>query len=164
MTTDYSPWSEREIWPFLKGAKSQKPKMPYPPKIGAHAYLIILKVFVCFSMFTYPSLFTYCFESLNAYHNVLILLLKRACNLEQNEIINLLSNLLWLYLCQLVRGWIDTHETGRPHLINCKCHCSGDRRYFFKIIKLFSLKGPATLWSHLLATCDLFMDTLFFRL
>ena len=68
---DYSPWSEREIWPFLKGAKSQKPKRPYPPKIGAHAYLIILKVFVRFSMFTYPSLFTYCFESLNVYHNVL---------------------------------------------------------------------------------------------
>ena len=73
MTMDdiYSPWSEREIWPFLKGAKSQKSKRPYPPKIDAHAYLIILKVFVCFSMFTYPSLFTYCFESLNAYHNVL---------------------------------------------------------------------------------------------
>ena len=73
MTMDYSPWSEREIWLFLKGAKSQKPKRPYPPKIGAHAYLIILKVFVCFSMFTYPSLFTYCFESLNACHKYSIM-------------------------------------------------------------------------------------------
>ena len=65
---------------------------------------------------------------------------------------------------QLVRGWIDTHETGRLHLINCKRHCSGDRRYFFKIIKLFALKDPVTLWSHLLASCVLFMNTLFFRL
>ena len=34
---DYSPWSEREIWPFLKankkGAKYPKPEMPCPPKM-----------------------------------------------------------------------------------------------------------------------------------
>ena len=29
---DYSPWSEREIWPFLKVAVSPKPEMPHPPK------------------------------------------------------------------------------------------------------------------------------------
>ena len=34
---DYSPWSEREIWSFLKvtqkGAKSPKPEMSCPPKL-----------------------------------------------------------------------------------------------------------------------------------
>ena len=29
---DYSPWSEREIWPFLKVAISQKLKRSRPPK------------------------------------------------------------------------------------------------------------------------------------
>ena len=29
----YSPWSEREIWPFLKVEKSPKPKGLYPPKL-----------------------------------------------------------------------------------------------------------------------------------
>ena len=30
---DYSPWSEREIWPFLKVAVSPKPKRSHPPKL-----------------------------------------------------------------------------------------------------------------------------------
>ena len=29
----YSPWSEREIWPFLKVAISPKPKRSRPPKL-----------------------------------------------------------------------------------------------------------------------------------
>ena len=33
MTLDYSPWSEREIWPFLKVAVSPKPKRSHPPKL-----------------------------------------------------------------------------------------------------------------------------------
>ena len=33
MTMDYSPWSEREIWPFLKVAVSPKPERPHPPKL-----------------------------------------------------------------------------------------------------------------------------------
>ena len=33
MTMDYSPWSEREIWPFLKVALSPKPERPHPPKL-----------------------------------------------------------------------------------------------------------------------------------
>ena len=33
MTMDYSPWSEREIWPFLRVAVSPKPKKPHPPKL-----------------------------------------------------------------------------------------------------------------------------------
>ena len=33
MTMDYSPWSEREIWPFLKVAISLKPKRSRPPKL-----------------------------------------------------------------------------------------------------------------------------------
>ena len=33
MTMDYSPWSEREIWPFLKVAISPKPKRSQPPKL-----------------------------------------------------------------------------------------------------------------------------------
>ena len=30
---DYSPWSEREIWSFLKVAISPKPEKPHPPKL-----------------------------------------------------------------------------------------------------------------------------------
>ena len=33
MTMDYSPWSEREIWPFLKVAISPKPEKSRPPKL-----------------------------------------------------------------------------------------------------------------------------------
>ena len=29
----YSPWSERENWPFLKVAISLKPERPHPPKL-----------------------------------------------------------------------------------------------------------------------------------
>ena len=32
MTMDYSPWSEREIWPFLKVTVSPKPKQSRPSK------------------------------------------------------------------------------------------------------------------------------------
>ena len=37
MTMDYSPWSERENWPFLKVAISPKPKGT-STKIGVHAF------------------------------------------------------------------------------------------------------------------------------
>ena len=40
MTMDYSPWSEREIWPFLRVAVSPKPKEDTPTKIGVHACYI----------------------------------------------------------------------------------------------------------------------------
>ena len=33
MIMDYSPWSESEIWPFLKVAISPKPEWPCPPKL-----------------------------------------------------------------------------------------------------------------------------------
>ena len=33
MTMDYSPWVEREIWPFLKVAISPKPERSRPPKL-----------------------------------------------------------------------------------------------------------------------------------
>ena len=33
MTMDYSPWSEGEIWPFLKVAVSPKPERLCPPKL-----------------------------------------------------------------------------------------------------------------------------------
>ena len=33
MTMDYSPWSEREIWLFLKVAISPKPEKVHPPKL-----------------------------------------------------------------------------------------------------------------------------------
>ena len=34
---DYSPWSEREIWPFLRVAISPKQKRTRITKIGVHA-------------------------------------------------------------------------------------------------------------------------------
>ena len=33
MTMDYSPWSERENWPFLRVAVSPKPEKLRPPKL-----------------------------------------------------------------------------------------------------------------------------------
>ena len=33
MTMDYSPWSERENWPFLRVAVSPKPERPRLPKL-----------------------------------------------------------------------------------------------------------------------------------
>ena len=33
MTMDYSPWVERENWPFLKVAISPKPEKSRPPKL-----------------------------------------------------------------------------------------------------------------------------------
>ena len=33
MTMDYSPWVEREIYPFLKVAVTPKPEKPHPPKL-----------------------------------------------------------------------------------------------------------------------------------
>ena len=33
MTMDYSPWVERENWPFLKVAISPKPERSHPPKL-----------------------------------------------------------------------------------------------------------------------------------
>ena len=33
MTMDYSPWSEREIWLFLRVAVSPKPERSRPPKL-----------------------------------------------------------------------------------------------------------------------------------
>ena len=38
MTMDYSPWSEREIWPFLKVAISPKPEKTTPTKIGVYTF------------------------------------------------------------------------------------------------------------------------------
>ena len=33
MTMDYSPWVEREIWPFLRVVVSPKPEETHPPKL-----------------------------------------------------------------------------------------------------------------------------------
>ena len=34
---DYSPWSEREIWPFFEGSSISETEKVTPTKIGAHA-------------------------------------------------------------------------------------------------------------------------------
>ena len=34
MTMDYSPWVEREIWPFLKGSNISETEEVTPTKIG----------------------------------------------------------------------------------------------------------------------------------
>ena len=39
---DYSPWSEREIWSFLKGSKISKTEEATPTKIGLPAFHINL--------------------------------------------------------------------------------------------------------------------------
>ena len=37
MTMDYSPWVEREIWPFLKGSNISETGEATPTKTGVHA-------------------------------------------------------------------------------------------------------------------------------
>ena len=44
MTMDYSPWSEREIWPFLRVAVSPKPKKTHPPKL---VYMHVTSMSTC---------------------------------------------------------------------------------------------------------------------
>ena len=44
MTMDYSPWSEREIWPFLRVAVSSKPEVLHPPK---SVYVYITSIPAC---------------------------------------------------------------------------------------------------------------------
>ena len=40
----YSPWVEREIWPFLKVAISPKPKKSHPPKLVC---MYVTCVYIC---------------------------------------------------------------------------------------------------------------------
>ena len=44
MTMDYSPWSEREIWPFLKVVISPKSEKPHPPKL---VYMHVTSIPTC---------------------------------------------------------------------------------------------------------------------
>ena len=44
MTMDYSPWSEREILPFLRVAISPKPEMLRPPK---SVYMYVTSTHAC---------------------------------------------------------------------------------------------------------------------
>ena len=44
MTMDYSPWSEREIWPFLRVVVSLKPKRSRPPKL---VYMYVTLMHTC---------------------------------------------------------------------------------------------------------------------
>ena len=57
MTMDYSPWLEREIWPFLKVAISPKPEWPCPPKLvcmhltSSYTCMIFLSRFLMIELF-----------------------------------------------------------------------------------------------------------------
>ena len=46
MTIDYiySPWPEREIWPFLRVAVSSKPEVLCPPK---SVYMYVISTHTC---------------------------------------------------------------------------------------------------------------------
>ena len=44
MTMDYSPWSEREIWLFLRVVVSPKPERPRPPK---SVYMHVTSTYTC---------------------------------------------------------------------------------------------------------------------
>ena len=48
MNMDYSPWVEREIWPFLKVPISPKPKRPRPPK---SMYIHVTSMPTCMNFF-----------------------------------------------------------------------------------------------------------------
>ena len=44
MTMDYSPWSEREIWPFLRVVISPKLERSRPPKL---VYMHVTSILIC---------------------------------------------------------------------------------------------------------------------
>ena len=44
MTMDYSPWSEREIWLFLRVPVSPKPERSHPPK---SVYMYVTSILTC---------------------------------------------------------------------------------------------------------------------
>ena len=44
MTMDYSPWVERENWPFLKVVVSPKPERSRPPK---SVYMYVTSTHTC---------------------------------------------------------------------------------------------------------------------
>ena len=44
MTMDYSPWVERENWPFLKVVVSLKPERSRPPKL---VYMYVTSTSIC---------------------------------------------------------------------------------------------------------------------
>ena len=46
---DYSPWSERENWPFLRVAVSPKPKRPRPPKLVS---MNMTSILTCMNFFS----------------------------------------------------------------------------------------------------------------
>ena len=47
MTMDYSPWVERENWPFLRVAVSLKPEGSRPPKLVC-MYVTSIPIFMNF--------------------------------------------------------------------------------------------------------------------
>ena len=47
MIMDYSPWVEREIWPFLKGSNISETGEVTPTKIGVYVYSMVTKKFNC---------------------------------------------------------------------------------------------------------------------
>ena len=49
MTMDYSPRSEREIWPFLKVAVSSKPERSHPPNL---VYMHVTSMPTCMNFFS----------------------------------------------------------------------------------------------------------------
>ena len=49
MTMDYSPWVEREIWPFLRVAVSPKPERSHPPKL---MYMYVTSTPTCMNFFS----------------------------------------------------------------------------------------------------------------
>ena len=61
---DYSPWSEREIWPFLRVAVSPKPERPRPPKsvymhvASTHTCMNFLRQFRLIKFFDDHGLYT----------------------------------------------------------------------------------------------------------
>ena len=52
---DYSPWFEREIWPFLKASKNSETGEAMPIKLSVHAFHINLYLY----QYIEPILFFY---------------------------------------------------------------------------------------------------------
>ena len=108
MAMDYSPWSEREIWPFLRVPVSPKPKKPCPPK---SVYLHVTSIPTCMNFWSQFRLIKF-FED----HGLLLhpLLLSLSIIAGQNEV----GQWVWpLYTVIPNRKWSES-QTKSEGLLN----------------------------------------------
>ena len=95
---DYSPWSERKIWPFLKEAISPKPERPCPPKL------------VCMHLTSTPT----CMNFLSRFYSVLFLTLMGYSPLSKSTK-NTIGSLVFINFLSLCSFYIQRYSVTKSN-------------------------------------------------